>query len=76
MYEHGDDLGPKKAKKEDNKPSDSPYNQPQDNNTPQRKISGKYYNNAYQMHIENWKILSREGLSLGLKTEKASENED
>ena len=71
MYKHGDDLGPKKAIKEDNIPSDIPYNQPQDDNTPQWNISGKYYNNAYQMHIENWEILSPGRSTLDRNGEKA-----
>ena len=75
MYEHGEDSGPKTGKKEDNKPSDSLYNQPQDNIASQRKISGKYCNLAYEMYIGNWKILSREGMSFVLIPEKASEKE-
>ena len=61
------------TKKEDNKPSDSPYNQPQDNITPQKKISGKYCNLAYEMHIENWKILSPGGMTLDSNGGKALE---
>ena len=75
MFEHGEDSGPKEGKKEDTKPSDYSFNQPQDNNTPRSKIPGKYYKNAYQMHIGNWKILSWEGMSYGLIPEKASEKE-
>ena len=73
MYEHGEDSGPKTGKKEDNKPSDSPYNQPQDYITPQTKISGKYSNLAYEMHIENWKILSPGGTALDSNGGKALE---
>ena len=67
---------PKRQKKEDNKPIDSPYNQPQDNNTSQKKIAGNYYIDAYQMHIENRQILSRGGSSLRLKAGKASKNKE
>ena len=73
MYEQGAYLGPKKTKKEDNKPSDSPYNQPQDNITSQTKISGKYCNLAYEMHIENRKILSPGGTAAKSNGGKALE---
>ena len=73
MYEHGDDLGPKMTKMEDNKPFDIPYNQPLDNISPQKKISGKYCNLAYEMHIGNWKILSPGGMTLDSNGGKALE---
>ena len=75
MQEHGDDSGPKHAKKKDNEPSDFPCYQPQDQKTPRRKFLRYFYNIAYQMHIENWEILSRGGWRLRLIPEKASENE-
>ena len=61
------------TKKEDNKPPDTTYNQPLDNITFQKKIPGKNFNLAYEMHIENRKILSPGRMTLDSNGEKALE---